>query len=596
MCGIVACQTTQPALDFLMAGLRRLEYRGYDSAGVAVRTHDGDVVRLRSVGRLAALEGELSGYQGAELAGGGIGHTRWATHGSVSTDNSHPHIDCLGEVNVVHNGIIENADELRSELTLRGHTFRTEVDSEVVAHLVEEALAGGADLADAVDKATSALVGSWALAVVRPGEGPVVLTARRSPLVVASGCGGTYAASDLTALAGWADSFQVVDDGDLVLLSREGISWRRADGSTSAPVLRTLSMTGEQAERGSAPDFMAKEISQQTSTTQSVVSRLGDGIADGSLWRDLDLPPLQRVRFSACGTSLNAAQVLGRLLAVHGVPSTLAPASELDGLVMEPGAVTVALSQSGETADVLRSLDGLRDGTPVLALTNVGTSTLGRSAQAVVELGVGPEIGVAATKTFTAQVVTGVSVLLSGLVYARRISTTQARVLVELLHEVPSLIEEADALARAHCPAVASAVRTAPGFLFVGRGSGVPYAAEGALKLKELTYRWAECQPAGELKHGPIALIESGTPVVVVDDGHPKLRGNVAEINARCATVLDVGGPGSALPYRSGSPEAVPWGPLASVVVMQHLARELAIVLGRDVDKPRNLAKSVTVE
>jgi glucosamine--fructose-6-phosphate aminotransferase (isomerizing) len=327
MCGIVACQTTQPALDFLMAGLRRLEYRGYDSAGVAVRTHGGDVVRLRSVGRLAALEGELSGYQGAELAGGGIGHTRWATHGSVSTDNSHPHIDCLGEVNVVHNGIIENADELRSELTLRGHTFRTEVDSEVVAHLVEEALAGGADLADAVDKATSALVGSWALAVVRPGEGPVVLTARRSPLVVASGCGGTYAASDLTALAGWADSFQVVDDGDLVLLSREGISWRRADGSTSAPVLRTLSMTGEQAERGSAPDFMAKEISQQTSTTQSVVSRLGDGIADGSLWRDLDLPPLQRVRFSACGTSLNAAQVLGRLLAVHGVPSTLAPAS-----------------------------------------------------------------------------------------------------------------------------------------------------------------------------------------------------------------------------------------------------------------------------
>jgi glucosamine--fructose-6-phosphate aminotransferase (isomerizing) len=232
----------------------------------------------------------------------------------------------------------------------------------------------------------------------------------------------------------------------------------------------------------------------------------------------------------------------------------------------------------------------------VLALTNVGTSTLGRSAQAVVELGVGPEIGVAATKTFTAQVVTGVSVLLSGLVYARRISAAQAAALVDRLQEIPASIAEADVLARAYCPTVASAASTASGFLFVARGSAVPYAAEGALKLKELTYRWAECQPAGELKHGPIALLESGTPVVVVDDGHPKLRGNVAEISARRASVLDVGGPGSALPYRSGAPVEAPWGPLASVVVMQHLARELAIALGRDVDKPRNLAKSVTVE
>src|SRR4051794_2691274 len=596
MCGIVACQTARPALDFLLSGLRRLEYRGYDSAGVAVRTQGGGIVRLRSVGRLDALEAEGAGYQGPAVAGTGIGHTRWATHGSVSTENSHPHIDCGGEVNVVHNGIIENADELRSELTLRGHTFHSEVDSEVVAHLVEEALSGGADLADAVDKVTSTLVGSWALAVVHTGEDSVVLTAQRSPLVVATGPAGTYAASDLTAVAGWADRFQVVEDGDLVQLNRHGISWRWADGSTSAPTLQPLLMTGEQVERGSAPDFMAKEISQQAQGTADVVARLGDQIADGSLWRDLGLPPLHRVRFSACGTSLNAAHVLARVLTAHGVPSTLAPASELDGLVDEPGSVTVALSQSGETADVLRSLDGLGGKAPVLALTNVATSTLGRSAQAVVELGVGPEIGVAATKTFTAQVATGVSVLLSGLVYARRISTGQASELVGLLQDIPSLIEEADALARGHCPTAASAVSAASGFLFVARGAAVPYAAEGALKLKELTYRWAECQPAGELKHGPIALIEGGTPVVVVDDGHPKLRGNVAEISARCATVLDVGGPGSALPYRTGAPAVGPWGPLASVVVMQHLARELAITLGRDVDKPRNLAKSVTVE
>jgi glutamine---fructose-6-phosphate transaminase (isomerizing) len=596
MCGIVACQTARPALDYLMSGLRRLEYRGYDSAGVAVHTRAGDIARVRSVGRLDALAAEVAGYRGPDVTGTGIGHTRWATHGGVSTDNSHPHVDCGGEVNVVHNGIIENAEELRSELTLRGHRFHTEVDSEVVAHLIEEALSGGADLPEAVDKATSALLGSWALAVVRASDDSVVLTAHRSPLVVATGPDGTYAASDLTALAGWADHFQVVEDGDLVQLHRHGLTWRRADGSTSAPALQPLTMTGAQAERGSAPDFMAKEISQQAEATQDVLARLGDQIADGSLWRDLDLPPLQRVRFSACGTSLNAAHVLARLLAVHGVPSALAPASELDMLVAEPGSVTVALSQSGETADVLRSLDGVRDTSPVLALTNVGTSTLARSAHAVVELGIGPEIGVAATKTFTAQVVTGVSVLLSGLVYARRVSTGQAQALVELLQQVPSTIAEADALARAYCPPVASAVSAASGFLFVARGSAVPYAAEGSLKLKELTYRWAECQPAGELKHGPIALIESGTPVVVLDDGHPKLRGNVAEISARQASVLVVGGPGSAMPYRSGEPSATPWGPLASVVVMQHLARELAIVLGRDVDKPRNLAKSVTVE
>src|SRR3954462_2890536 len=468
MCGIVACQTARPALDFLLSGLRRLEYRGYDSAGVAVRTQGGGIVRLRSVGRLYALEGEVARYQGPEVAGTGIGHSRWATHGSVSTENSHPHVDCGGEVNVVHNGIIENADELRSELTLRGHTFHSEVDSEVVAHLVEEALSGGADLADAVDKVTSTLVGSWALAVVHTGEDSVVLTAQRSPLVVATGPAGPYAASDLTAVAGWADRFQVVEDGDLVQLHRHGISWRWADGSTSAPTLQPLLMTGEQVERGSAPDFMAKEISQQAQGTADVVARLGDQIADGSLWRDLGLPPLHRVRFSACGTSLNAAHVLPRVLTAHGVPSTLAPASELDGVGGEPGSGRGALSQSGETAEVLRSLDGLGGKAPVLALTNVATSTLGRSAQAVVELGVGPEIGVAATKTFTAQVATGVSVLLSGLVYARRISTAQASELVGLLQDIPSLIEEADALARAHCPAVASAVRAASGFLFLG--------------------------------------------------------------------------------------------------------------------------------
>ena len=595
MCGIVACQTTTPALDYLLPALTRLEYRGYDSAGVSVQTVHGEVVRLRSVGRLVALARVVGEVSGPDLDGVGIGHTRWATHGLVSETNSHPHIDCSGEIHVVHNGIIENADELRTALVADGHRMSTDVDSETIAHLVEAALATGVDLASAVVRATARLRGSWAVAVMRRGRREVVVTAHHSPLLVGHGDAGSFAASDATALAGWVEDVDVLENDDVAVLRASGVEWRvRKAGRGPAPSRLATGRVAE-IELGASADYMAKEIAEQPLVVARTVDRLSEGISDGSLWRGLGLPSLERVRFVACGTSLNAAAVLARLLAEWRVPAALAPASELDSVVPENGSVTIALSQSGETADVLRALERFGDG-PVLALTNVAHSTLGRSADAVLELGAGPEIGVAATKTFTAQVVTGASVLLSGLVDAGRLDELASRSIVNQLRDLPKQLAVADELAREHCRDTAHTVADAPGFLLIGRGRAVPYVAEGALKLKELTYRWAEHYAAGELKHGPIALIERGTPVIVLDDGDPKLPGNIAEVRARQARVLCVGGADSELPYRLDEPTGAAWGPLPGAVVLQHLARELALVLGRDVDKPRNLAKSVTVE
>ena len=597
MCGIVACTLRTPAVGYLVPALRRLEYRGYDSAGIAILAEDGEVRRLRSVGRIAALADRVSADGFAGLTGTGIGHTRWATHGVVSEANAHPHTDCSGDVHVVHNGIIENAVELRAELTVHGHCIRTDVDSEMVAHLVEEALAGDVNPFDAVQKAVARMTGSWALAVLFRGLHTVVVTAHGSPLVVAHTPAGAFAASDMTALIDWAESVQVLDDGDFAQLRGSGIHWRRADGSDARPPMLPLNFSGTDVEIGDAPDYMAKEIGEQHAAITSIVDRLSGGIVNGSLWDGLGLPPLTRVRFVSCGTSLNAAAVLARVLATCDVPATLAPASELDGVVLEPNTLTVALSQSGETADVLRALElGTGRSVPLLALTNAPYSTLGRAADAVVDLAVGPEIGVAATKTFTAQVVTGCAVLLSGLVSSGRLEAARAAVLVQELRRIPSQVAVADHYARSHAAKLAKELADSPGFLYVARGAALPYAAEGALKLKEITYRWAECQAAGELKHGPIALIGDGTPIVVIDDEHPKLAANIAEMSARHARIIAVGGPGSTLPYRDGPPAGVPWGPVAAVITVQHLAREIAVQLGRDVDKPRNLAKSVTVE
>jgi glucosamine--fructose-6-phosphate aminotransferase (isomerizing) len=543
MCGIVACRGPRGAADFLTGALRRLEYRGYDSAGIAVTGASVDALCVvRAVGRVASLQERLLAVRPSPECGLGIGHTRWATHGGVSEVNAHPHRDCSGAVAVVHNGIIDNADELKAELQGRGHVFSSLVDTEVVAHLVEELYAAG-DLAAAVLAATRRLRGTWALAVTAADSSQVVLSSHRSPLVVGSGPDGHVAASDVTALVGTVASVSVLRDGDVVVLG-DTVTWLDESGAEVPPRESVrLDWADEDVEQGAYDDFMEKEIAEQPVVVGRLLERLLPQVADGGLWTGMSLPTPQRLRFLACGSSLHASQVIARTFgALSGLPAETVVASEFDELVVRgpaEGLLTVAVSQSGETSDVLDALEGVTG--PVLAITNRPHSSLARRSDAVLEA------------------------------------------------------SAAHAAAFPVAVALAEELAGARSFFFVSRGAGLPYAAEGALKLKEITYRSAEAIPAGEFKHGPIALIEPGTPVLVLDSGDPvRLAGATAELAARGARVIRIGSGGTdTFPVLAGPPAA--WGPLESVLAFQHLARCVAVVLGRDADKPRNLAKSVTV-
>lgn len=596
MCGIIACRTAKPAVDYLRVGLRRLEYRGYDSVGVALRTCAGDIARLRTTGRIGALEGLLDDWAGARFDGLGIGHTRWATHGVVSVGNAHPHIDCTGQISLVHNGIIENADGLRTELAHDGHRFATTVDSEVLCHLIEDERRRCGDFVEAVVKALGRAAGSWALAALEQSTGRIAVAASGSPLLVAHTPDGDFAASDIAAIADWVDEFRVLEDGDVVELT-DRASWHRSGVVIPPPKASRCLWRGRDVELNGYADYMAKEIDEQPQAAARVLHELVDGIATGAVWNQLGLPPFERVRVIGCGTSLNAGSVLGNVLrSVGGVPVTVTVGSEAAAEVPDSNQLCVAMSQSGETADVLRAVESSAVGeSPVLALTNNSHSTLARLADAVIGFSAGPEIGVAATKTFVCQVVSGAALMISALVAMRRISSTAASELVDDLRRLPERLAEANSVAKCVIPALAEELVESSGFIFVGRGTGLPYAAEGALKLKELSYLWAEHHPAGELKHGPLALVGSGTPVVVVDNGDPKLACNVAEVEARGGRLITVGASASSTIAIATNSRA-PWGPLESVIPMQILARNLALALGHDVDKPRNLAKSVTVE
>jgi len=597
VCGIVACRGHERAAEFLVGALRRLEYRGYDSAGVAVAGAAGqELTVVRAVGRVAALAERLDELRPA-AARLGIGHTRWATHGSVSEANAHPHQDCSGTIAVVHNGIIDNAPELTAELRARGHVLASDVDSEVVAHLVEECFAQTGSLATATLAATRRLRGTWGLAVVQGAASEVVLASHRSPLVVGSGPDGHVAASDVTALVGLVSSVNVLCDGDVVVLG-DTVTWLDAAGRPVPPRESVrLHWAAEDVEQGSYDDFMEKEIAEQPAVVARLLERSLPAVADGGLWSDLGLPAPERLRFLACGSSLHAAQVIARTFGqLGGLPADVVVASEQDETVdrRPPGGVlTVAISQSGETSDVLHALEDVRG--PVLAITNRPHSSLARRSDAVLESSAGPEIGVAATKTFTTQVVVGAALAIA---HATATGVLGGSVAVEhgrRLAALPGRLEAVHAASFPVAVALAEELQEARSFFFVSRGAGLPYAAEGALKLKEITYRNAEVIPAGEFKHGPIALVEDGTPVLLLESGDPaRLAGAAAELASRGARVIRLGsGAHDAFPVLSGPAPA--WGPLEAVVAFQHLARCLAVVLGRDADKPRNLAKSVTV-
>ena len=595
MCGIVACHGSSEAIDFLLTGLGRLEYRGYDSAGVALADRSSGALHLRRVvGRVETLRERLAGETVPPGSGLGIGHTRWATHGAVTEANAHPHHDCEGDVAVVHNGIIENAEELRAKLEMRGHRFASDVDSEVIAHLIEEARSQGESLAVAVRAATNQLEGSWALAVLARASDRLVVAANRSPLVLAKADDGWYAASDVGALLERSREIRVLADGDVVEVNQR-LSWTDASGHPVAPrPVLTADWTVADVELGPFRDYMEKEISEQPTVAARLLDHLLPLAAGGELWSRLSLSPFTRVRLVACGTSLHAAAITGRVLrSVGRFPTELVVASEHDE-ALEAGTLTVAFSQSGETADVLAAVR--RYGGPVLAITNIPHSSLARLADATIDCMAGPEVGVAASKTFTAQVLAGAVFAIAAASAAGRVDEVDAQRLLGILADMPGRLQRAHELSGPIAGVVARLVAEAPGFLFVARGPALPYAAEGALKVKELTYRWAEGYPAGELKHGPIALIDRGTPVFVVDGGDAaKLKANVAEMRARGAQILRVGGTDEGM-FPLACIPGLPWGPLEAVIALQHVAQALAICLGRDVDKPRNLAKSVTVE
>jgi glucosamine--fructose-6-phosphate aminotransferase (isomerizing) len=613
MCGIIACRGAD-AGRITLEGLKHLEYRGYDSAGIAVVDEEGHLEVVRAVGKLDELM-EIAGSDEHMLAATtAIGHTRWATHGAVTLSNSHPVSDCTGRVAVVHNGVLENVGDLRSELSLRGHRFSGNVDSEVIAHLIEEALVAGLAPLDAMRKTVAQLQGSWAIAAIVEGCDGLVLARQGSPLLVRGDQHQFVVASDAPATAEVSGPLRTLSDGDVVELG-EGWRWIGVDGADALPepledapapaTTKPRTKTARQ-KRNTADSAMALEIAEQSEVAANLVNKLLQSDGEAAGWYRLGLPSPRRVQIVACGSSYFAGLVIARTLRVlAGVQVDVTVASEFEPrgteyvvanrpwqLDEESDApdLMIAISQSGETADVLRAVDGNRS--PLVAITNSTWSSLAQRADAVLDCAAGVERGVAATKSFTAQVIVGIGLALSlAHVHGHHEMAERAR---SALRQLPGQLARADARASDQLHPLIDELADRTGWLFLGSGTGLPYAAEGALKLKEVTYRWAQSYPASELKHGPLALVEQGTPVVVVDNGLARLEMSISEVTSRGARVIRVGGPRSEIgPALVG--DDPPWGPLAAVVSLQHLARELGVVLHRDVDRPRNLAKSVTV-
>ena len=614
MCGIVGYVGTRDAVPVIIEGLRRLEYRGYDSAGVAV-VDEGRLNRRRSVGKLKNLEDSL---RAEPLKGAfGIGHTRWATHGRPSEENAHPHADCKGELVVVHNGIIENYLALKSRLAASGHRFVTQTDTEVVAHLVESHLGGGS-LEDAVRKALKEMEGIYALVLMHTREPQKLVAARRGPpLVVGLGEGEHFLASDIPALLPYTRDFLFLDDGDVVVVTPKSLRITDADGREVTRAPQRIAWDPVQAEKGGYRHFMLKEIHEQPRAVRdTLLGRIG--LEEGEVHLEelgkaaAELKRAKRVLLLACGTSWHAALVGKYLLEqVSQVPAEVDYGSEFRYRtpIVGPETLAVAISQSGETADTLAAFrEAKRLGALPIAICNVQGSMLTREAEGTLLTHAGPEIGVASTKAFTSQLV-ALALLALHLGRLRgTLSSERCRELLQSLAKVPHLMENA-LLASPRIDEMSKFFAHARDFLFLGRGINYPIALEGALKLKEISYIHAEGYPAGEMKHGPIALIDENMPVVALcppGRTYEKMLSNVQEVKARGGQVLAITMQGDTRVQKILEQPAdlivdVPdvdevWSPLLTVLPLQLLAYHTAVRAGRDVDQPRNLAKSVTVE
>jgi glucosamine--fructose-6-phosphate aminotransferase (isomerizing) len=616
MCGIVGYVGHQSALDVVMDGLRRLEYRGYDSAGVALLDGAGGMQVERKAGRIENLEKLLGDLR--PPGGTGMGHTRWATHGAPTDRNAHPHTDCTGRLAVVHNGIIENFAPLRAELEAAGHELRSETDTEVVAHLLESVRAAEPEvaLAEAVRRVCARLHGAFTLVVLdRDQPGMVVGARRNSPLVLGVGDGEMFLASDVAAFI--AHTRQAVELGQdqVVELRPDGYRITDFEGVVVAGTPFHVSWDLSAAEKGGHPYFMLKEIEEQPSAVaDTLLGHFVDGriVLDEKRLSDQELRDVDKVFVVACGTAYHAGLIAKQAIEHWTrIPVEVEMASEFRyrDPVLNRDTLVVAISQSGETADTLEAVRHAREQKArVLAICNTNGAQIPREADAVLYTRAGPEIGVAATKTFLAQIA---ATHLVGLALAQAIGTKYGDEVARefaALEAMPPLIEATLAVVEP-IRALAREIAGAKAVLFLGRHVGYPVALEGALKLKELAYMHAEGFPAGELKHGPIALIEDGLPVVVVMPSprgravlHGKLLSNIQEIRARGARTIVVGEAGDTAvrPFAHHLLE-VPHtptllAPLVTTVPLQVLAAEIAQARGYDVDKPRNLAKSVTVE
>ncbi len=610
MCGIVGAVAERDVVGILLEGLRRLEYRGYDSSGIAVVNDDGCIDRERMLGKVQMLADALE--QRPIQGHHGIAHTRWATHGQPSQQNAHPHI-CKKGVAVVHNGIIENHEMLRRKQSEQGYEFTSETDTEVVVHQIYIHQAEGKDLLQATRDAISELEGAYALGVISNNEQGRLIAARRgSPLVIGVGIGEHFIASDVAALLPVTRRFIFLEDGDVADILRNGITIYDVDGNQVERAISESGLTADATERGSYRHYMLKEIYEQPqAVAQTLEGRVADGkVLDASFGPDAAsiFDMISSVQLIACGTSFHAAMVARNWFeGLAGIPCRVEVASEFRYRhpVPKPDALVVVISQSGETADTLAALRATKEWGfgPSLAICNVPESSLSREADLTLLTRAGPEIGVASTKAFTTQLV-ALLLLVTAVGRRHRICTEREAVIVEQLLGLSRHIEEVLKLDDA-IQVLSENFVDKNNALFLGRGVQYPVAMEGALKLKEISYIHAEAYAAGELKHGPLALVDEVMPVIAVapnDDLLEKLKSNLEEVRARGGELYvfadhDTGMECSERVHVMTIP---PGGghvsPIIFTIPLQLLSYHVAVLKGTDVDQPRNLAKSVTVE
>jgi len=604
MCGIIGRVAAEgDALDVLMEGLANLEYRGYDSAGVALANETLSVVKRE--GELIRLREALEAAETSPAGPVGIGHTRWSTHGPPTDANAHPHVDCEGSIAVVHNGIIENYEALREELVGSGHRFASETDTEVVPHLIESAMAEGADFPAAFRSAVSRLEGSYAVAAIAAGEDVLLAARQDSPLVLGVDDEAYYLASDVPAFLAHTNQVVYLDDGEIATLSPDGWAVTDREGTPVEHSVETVDWDPEETGKGGYDHYMLKEIHEQPRSLRQCIQGRVDELAGTIQLPELDeLGPVDTVHLVAAGTSYHASMYTAQLLREAGIPAQAFLASEYASSPppVAVGTLVVGITQSGETADTLSALREARGrSAPTLALTNVVGSTAARECDHALYIRAGPEIGVAATKTFSSQVTA--ANLLVHVLASNGVSDQRTDDFVAALRDLPGRVQAV--LDESEARVVAEEYLDADAYFFIGRGLAHPVALEGALKMKEITYRHAEGFAAGELKHGPLALVGEQTPVFATVTGDDVLArktiGNVKEVETRGAPVVVVTDGAAEAERYADVTLSIPetdrrLAPVLANVQYQLVAYHTAAMLDRSIDKPRHLAKSVTVE